>query len=98
MLYFDRIVVSEGIDVNKTSASKECDICRYWYFLDYSFKFQPNVCNRCHNLLMMSVNLSDINILNIKDSDYRCIISLISENEAINLMQNADLNEKSGIL
>ena len=89
MLYFDRIVVSEGIDVNKTSASKECDICRYWYFLDYSFKFQPNVCNRCHNLLMMSVNLSDINILNIKDSDYRCIISLISENEAINLMQNA---------
>ena len=29
MLYFDRINVSEGIDVNKTSASKECDICHY---------------------------------------------------------------------
>ena len=27
MLYFDRIDVSEGIDVNKTSASRECDIC-----------------------------------------------------------------------
>ena len=54
MLYSDRIDVSEGIDVNKTSALKECDICHY--FLNYSFKFQPNVCNRCHDLLMMSIN------------------------------------------
>ena len=65
MLYFDRIDVSEGNDVNKTSASKVCDICRYWYFLNYSFKFQPNMCNRCHDLLMISMNLSDIAILNI---------------------------------
>ena len=65
MLYFERIDVSEGIDVNKTSALKECDICHYWYFLNNSFKFQPNVCNRCHDLLMWSTNLSDIAILNI---------------------------------
>ena len=39
MLYYDRIDVSEGIGVNKTSASKECDICHYWYFLDRKFKF-----------------------------------------------------------
>ena len=58
MLYFDRIDVSEGIDVNKTSASKECYICHYWYFLNYRFKFQPNVCNRFHDLLMISMNLA----------------------------------------
>ena len=51
MLYFNRIYVSEGTDVNKTSASRECDICYFWYFLNYSFKFQPIVCNRCHDLL-----------------------------------------------
>ena len=50
MLYFNRINLSEGIDVNKTSASKECDICHYWYFLNKGFKIQPNVCNRCHDL------------------------------------------------
>ena len=33
MLYYDRIHISEGIDVNKTSASKDCVICHYWYFL-----------------------------------------------------------------
>ena len=76
MLYYDRIGVSKGIDVNKTSASKECDICHYWYFLNHSFKFQPNVCNRCDDLLMMSVNLSNTAILNIKGSDYCCIIGL----------------------
>ena len=53
MLYYDRTDVSEGIDVNKTSASKECDVCHYWYFLNNSFKFQPNVFNRCHDLLMI---------------------------------------------
>ena len=98
MLYFNRINTSEGIHVNKTRASKECHVCHYWYFLNYSFKFQPNICNRCHNLLMISINLSDIAILNIKGSYYCCIISLISKNQAINLLQNADLTEKSGIL
>ena len=75
MLYYNRIDVYEGIDVNKTSASKECDICHYWYFLNYSFTFQPNVCNRCRDLLMLSMNLSDITILNIKSSDYRCVFN-----------------------
>ena len=79
----------------KTSAAKECDVCQYWCLLDFSFKFPPNVCNRCHDLLMMSINLSEIAILNIKGSDYRGITSLISKNEVINLMRNADLTEKS---
>ena len=74
---------------------QECDVCYYWYFLNYSLAFQPNVCNRCHDLLMMSVNLSEDAILNIKGSDYCCIIRLISKNKAISLMQNADLTEKS---
>ena len=90
MFHSDRINTSEGIDVNKTRASKKCDLCHYWYFLNYSFKFQPNVCNRSHDLLMMSVTLSDIAILNIKDSDFLCIINLISKKEVIHLLQNGD--------
>ena len=49
-------------------------------------------------LLMMSVNFRDIAVVNIKGSDYCCIISLISKNEAIDLMQNADLTEKNATL
>ena len=56
MLYYDRTDVSEGMNINKTSASKECDICHYWYFLNKGFKFQPYVWSRCNHLLMMSMN------------------------------------------
>ena len=90
MLYFDRICVSGGIGINKTIAPKECGIRHYWYFLNYSFNFQPNVCNRGYNLLMMSINLSDIAILNIRGADYHWIVSLISKNEAINLIQEKE--------
>ena len=76
-----------------TSKSKELNICHYLYFLNKGFKFQPNVCNRYHDLLMMSPNFSDIAILNIKNANYRSIVSVINKIEAINLMQNADLME-----
>ena len=65
MLYLNRINVSEGIDVNKTSASKECHIYHYWDFLNDSFKFQPKVCNRCHDLLIMSMIISIIKRKNL---------------------------------
>ena len=42
----------------------------------------------------MSMNLNKV-VLNIKGSDDRCIISIVSKNEAINLMQNADLSQKA---
>ena len=41
MLQYDRIDISERMDINKTNASKECDICHYWYFLDENFKLEP---------------------------------------------------------
>ena len=56
--------------------------------------FQPYVCNKCHDLLMMSINLSDIAILKIKMANYSCIITGISKSEAINLIQNINLTKK----
>ena len=75
MLYHDRIDASKEIDVNKTTASNECDICHYWCFRKQGFKFQPNACSGCHDVLTMSKNLSNIAILNINGIDYRCIIN-----------------------
>ena len=98
MIYYDRIDVFKGIDANKTRESKECNICHYWYFLNKGFKFQPNVWNGCRDLVKMSMNLGDIAILNIKGSDYCCIINRISNNQAINLIQSTNLTEKSGTL
>ena len=71
MLQYDKIDVSEGIDINKTSESKECMLCHYWYFKDINFKFQPYLCNGCHAVSMMSYELKNIAILNEKGVDYR---------------------------
>ena len=47
MLQYNRIGVSEGIGINKTSVSKECMLC-HCYFKDLGYKFQRYVCNGCH--------------------------------------------------
>ena len=52
MLEYVRIDISEGIDVNKTSASKECYICHFWYFKDTGFRYEPYLCNSCHDLML----------------------------------------------
>ena len=99
MIYYYRTDVCKGVDVNKTSASKECIICQYRYFLDQIFTFQPTVCNRCHDvLLMMAIDINIIAILNIHGVDYCYIIKVNSKGEAINVLENADLCEDINFL
>ena len=74
MLQYERIDVSEGIDVSKTSASKECELWHYCYFKDVGFKFEPYVCNKCHDVLMTAYELKNIAIFNVKGVDFRCIL------------------------
>ena len=65
MLHYDRIHVSKAVDTDKANASKECNICHYWYFLDKTLKFQPYVCNGCHDLLIMPMNLRIFGMLGV---------------------------------
>ena len=73
MLQYDRIDVSEGIDINKTCKSKKCMLFHYWYFKDISFKFELYLWNGCHAVSVMGYKLKNIAILNAKGVDYRCI-------------------------
>ena len=76
MLQYEKIDVSEGIDVNKRSTSKECMLCHYWYFKDVGFKFELHVRNKCQNVLMTAYELKNIAILTVKGVDYRCILGV----------------------
>ena len=66
--------------------SKECNICHYQYFLDKGFMSQTDISNECHDLTIMTMNLSDIAVLNINGADYCCIISRISKSETLSLL------------
>ena len=79
MLQYEKFDVSEGIDINKTSASKECMLCHYWYFKDVGYKFELHVCNKCHEVLMTAYELKNIAILNvnlIKDVFYGVLVTM----------------------
>ena len=95
MLRYQKIDVSEGIDVNKTSASKECELCHYWFFKDIGFKFQEHVCNKCHDLLTIAYSLKDIAILNAKGNTFRCILMGISKNDGLKRLNNSVTYERS---
>ena len=97
MLQYNRINFSEEIDINKTSQSKECMLCHYWYFKDVGYEFQPYVCNGCHAVSMMVYELKSIAILSAKGVDYRCILWGISKNDAVDRLNNSVLEDK-GVL
>ena len=83
MLKYQKIDVSQGIDVNKTSASKECELCHYCFFKDIGFKFEGHVRNRCYDLLTMAYSLKNIAILSAKGATFRWLLTDISKNEEL---------------
>ena len=97
MFQYEKIGVLEGIDTNKSSASKECELCHYWYFKDVGFKFEPHVWNKCHDVLIAAYELKNIAILNVKGVGSRCILWGISRDEAANRLNNSVLKDK-GVL
>ena len=94
MLQYERVDVSEGIDVNKTSLWKECELCHYWFFKDIEFKFEEHICNECHDLLTMPYLLENIAILSAKGATFRCILRGISRNEGLRRLNNSVLEDK----
>ena len=93
MLYYDRIDISEEIDLAKSSNSKEYMVCHSW-LLNHEFEFQDYVCNGCHDLTILSVNICDIAIIAVKNVDYCGIIHNISSSKAINLLKNSVFEDR----
>ena len=104
MLEYDRIDISEGIDLNKTNKSKECMLCHYWYFLNKNFSYGPYLCDGCYNMTLKSINFKNIDIVYFKGNAYRIHFWYISKHKrkrkrkAISLMTNFDLINKKGFL
>ena len=98
MLEYDRIDISEGIDVNKTNLSKECDICHYWYFKDIGFKSEPYHCNGFQNLMQKAMSFNNFAIVYNKGSAYRIHFWCTSKDDPISIMNNSNLVDKKDVL
>ena len=89
MSQYININISVGVDLNKTSASKECKLCHHWFFKDFGFEFEKHVCNGCHYVLMTGYSLENIFNLGAKVGTYRCILMRTSKNEALKRLNNS---------
>ena len=83
--------ISDGIDVNKINASKEYDICHYWYFKDIGFKYKPYLCKGCHDLMQKAISFNDVAIVYVKGSAYIILFWYMRKNDAISIMSNSSV-------
>ena len=98
MLEYDKIDIWEGIDVNKRSLLKECDIRHYWYFKGVGVKYEPYLCNGCHDLRQKAMSFNNVPIVYVKENAYRIHFWYISKDDAINIINGSNLFDKRGVL
>ena len=98
MLEYDRIDISEGIDVNKTNLSKECDLCHYWYFKNIDFKYESYLCNGCHDLMQKAMSFNNVAVVYVKGNAYRINFWYMSKDDAINIRNGSNLDDKRSVL
>ena len=98
MLKYERIDVSDGIDVDMTNKSKECMLCHYWYFLHKNFSFGPYLSDGCYNMMQKCNKFKNIAIVHVKKVYAEFVSFYMSKREAKKLMNNSNLTDKKGAL
>ena len=99
MLEYDRIDISEGIDINKCEeTSKKCILCKFYYFLDKNFSYGPFLCNGCYDMSLKAVSMQNLTIIKYNGNHYRVNFAFISKKDAYNLIKNATIIDKKGTL
>ena len=96
MLKYNKIDITEGIDLDKTNKSKKCMFCYYWYFLNKNFTYGPFTCDRCYNIVQRSTDFKNIAIVHIKKNTYRIYFKDISKHKAKKSMNKFGLIAKTG--
>ena len=64
MLEYDRIDLSEGIDVKECDEmSKKCSLCKFYYFLNKNFNYQTYLCDGCHVVSIKATSMKETLIM-----------------------------------
>ena len=93
MLEYDRINISEGIDINKCKeTSRECSLCKFYYFLDKNFTYDG-----CY-MFIETVSTQNVTIINHNGNYYRVIFVYMSKKDAYNLIKNGVILGEKGTL
>ena len=99
MLEYDRIDLSEGIDINKCEdTSRKCNLCQYFYFVFKNFNYQRHICDGYHDIPVKAINMQNIAIIYHDGHAYCVNFMFMSRNDAFNLIKNSIIIDKKGTL
>ena len=99
MLEYDRIDISEGIDIKKCiETSRECSLCKFYYFLDKNFNYGPYLSNGCYDTSLKAISMKNLTIINYNGNHYRVNFAFISKKNAFNLIKIAVIMGEKGTL
>ena len=98
MLEYDKINISECIDINKCEeTSRGCSLCKFYYFLHKNFKYGPYLCDGCY-MAMKAVSMQNLTIINHNGNYYCVIFAFMTKKDAYNLIKNAIILGEKGTL
>ena len=96
---YDRIDISEDIDIKKCKeTSRECSLCKFYYFLDKNFKYGPYLCDGCCYTSMKVNSMQNLAIINNNGNLYRVNFVFMSKKDPFSLIKNAVIIDKKGTL
>ena len=99
MLEYNRIDISEGIDIKKCKeTSRECSLCKFYYFLDKNFNYGPYLCNGCYDMSLKAISIKKLAIINHNRNAYRVNFASMSKKDAFTLIKNVVIIDKKRTL
>ena len=99
MLEYNRIDLSEGIDVNRfEDTSRKCSLCQYYYFVNKNFNYQRYLCDGCHDMSVKALSMQHLTIIYHGGHTYRVSYVFMSRNDTFNLIKNSVIIDKKGTL
>ena len=99
MLEYDRIDISEGVDVKKCNeTSRQCSLCKFYFFLNKNFNYQTYLCDECHDISTKATSMQNLAIIYHKGNAYRVNFVFMSINDAFNLIKYSNIIDKKGVL
>ena len=78
--------------------SRECSLCKFYYFLDKNFKHGPYFCDGCYDMSMKVVSMQNLTIINHNRNHYRVNFAFMSKKDTYNLIKNSIIMGEKGTL
>ena len=95
MLEYDRIDFSEGIGVKECNEmSRQCSLCKFYYFLNKNFDCQTYLCDGCHDITTKATSMQNLAIIYHEGNAYSVNFVFMSKNDAFNLIKNSSIIDK----